>query len=203
MVYRNNYAIQADAAKKLFLSYDAQKLAWKLRTKLDERFLYTRMIGEDYRISRTTGDVERFHDDRWIEANSFHEVLTLFDLVCDSREDRCLSMRWKNLRDFGHQFHQTLLEERNPWAERFQDNPEAFAAACESLGGWRFSNGDIAYAIEMFDGLCMVIQLWFGDEEFPPQLRYLWDENASMYLRYETMYYALNLLLSRLDEEME
>ena len=51
-----------------------------------------------------------------------------------------------------------------------------------------------------FDGLPIVIQLWLGDEEFPPSLRFLWDENALMYLRYETMYYAKGLLLQRLKE---
>ena len=47
------------------------------------------------------------------------------------------------------------------------------------------------------------MQLWFGDEEFPANLRYLWDENALMYLKYETMYFAKALLLHRLWDEME
>ena len=35
-------------------------------------------------------------------------------------------------------------------------------------------------------------------EDFPAALRYYWDENALMYIRYETMYYAVDLLRSRL-----
>ena len=42
-----------------------------------------------------------------------------------------------------------------------------------------------------------MLQLWFGDEEFPPNLRILWDENALLYLRYETMYFAVDALLRR------
>ena len=138
-----------------------------------------------------------------MDANSFGEVLTLLDLVCDSREDRCPSGRWKNMRDFGHGFHQTLLEQRDPWAERFQACPEAFSRACQRLGGERYPLGDATYSIPVFDRLRLLVQLWFGDEEFPAQLRYLWDENALQYLKYETMYYAVPLVLKRIVECME
>ena len=103
--------------------------------------------------------------------------------------------------DFGLMFHRNLLESKtDPVAEGFQARPDAFRKACEALGGKPFPKGDIAYAIELFDGLSILIQLWFGDEEFPASLRFLWDENAKMYIRYETMYYAIGLLKERLLE---
>ena len=55
---------------------------------------------------------------------------------------------------------------------------------------------------DLFDGLSIVVQLWLGDEEFPPNLRFLWDENALDYIRYETMYFAKGMLLERIREEM-
>ena len=129
--------------------------------------------------------------------------MTLLDFVCDSREDRFVSGRFKNMADFGRAFHQNLLEERDPNAELFQSRAEDFRTACEALGGKPLPTGDIAYSIEVFDGLPLLVQLWFGDEEFPASLRFLWDENALMYLKYETMYYARELLLERLKAEME
>ena len=63
--------------------------------------------------------------------------------------------------------------------------------------------GDLGYAAELFDGLRIGIQFWFGDEEFFPRVRYLWDENALQYLRYETMYFAVSLLRRRIGEEMK
>ena len=60
----------------------------------------------------------------------------------------------------------------------------------------------MAYAIELFDGMKVVVQLWQSDEEFPASLRFLWDENALMYLKYETMHYAKGLILRRLAEQM-
>ena len=107
------------------------------------------------------------------------------------------------MRDFGHGFHQQMLEQRDPWADFFEQQPEAFAKALERMGGEKYPLGDVAYYIPVFDDLRLLIQLWFGDEEFPAQLRYLWDENALMYLKYETMFYAIPLVLRRIEEQME
>ena len=63
--------------------------------------------------------------------------------------------------------------------------------------------GDVSFAFELFDGLRIWLQFWEGDEEFPPRLRFLWDENALQYLKYETMYFAVPLLLQRIRENMD
>ena len=202
MERRDNYAITVQRAKGLFLEYDQPALARKLKAELDESYLYTAFLSEPCRIHRTTGDISRFTQSGWGADNSFGLVLTLLDLVCDSREDRHPTGNWKNMRDFGHGFHQQMLEQRDPWAEQFQENPQAFAAACKRLGGEQYPLGDVAYSIPVFEDLKLLVQLWFGDEEFPAQLRYLWDENALMYLKYETMFYAVPLVLRRIEEWM-
>lgn len=199
----DNYAIAANQARQLFLNYDAQKLAEKLHVRLTDEYLYTRLFHEHYRIHRTSCSIQRNHRGTWLDANSFHEALTLLDLVCDSREDRCLSGKWLNMSAFGLQFHQHLTETRDFWAEELEKAPEKLRKACKALGGEPFPHGDIAYAIEVFDGLKLVLQLWMGDDEFPAQVRWLWDANAKMYIKYETMYYAIGLLKNRLKEEMD
>lgn len=199
----DNYALQARQAQQRFLSYDQQTLIRKLGLKADGDYLYIPMLSERYRISRTDGSMERETLSGWVEANSHAEVMTLLDLVCDSRKDRHISGRWKNMGSFGMLFHTGLLEGDDPWARRFEQDPEGFRRACLALGGEPFPRGDVAYAIELFDGLRILVQLWLGDEEFPANLRFLWDENALMYIRYETMYYARGLLLHRLKEIME
>ena len=202
MERRDNYAITVQRAKSLFLEYDQLALARKLGTKMDEEYFYITFLSQPYRIRRKTGDFSRFKSGEWADANSFGEVLTILDLVCDSREDRYVTGNWKNMRDFGHGFHQNLLEQRDPWAERFQASPEEFGRACKALGGEPYPLGDAAYVLPVFEDLSLLVQLWFGDEEFPAQLRWLWDENALMYLKYETMYYAVPLVLNRIQEQM-
>lgn len=199
----DNYLTQAAQAKAYFLGYDQDKLIEKLDLQADNSYLYTTMLSVPYRIHRKTGDIDRLEGEIWVDAGTHSEVMTLLDLVCDSKEGRFLSGKLKNMADFGLMFHQSLLEGRDPWAQRFQDDLEGFRRACAALKGTPLPIGDAAYAIELFDGLCVVLQLWLGDEEFPPNLRFLWDENALMYLKYETMYYARGLLLQRLRAEME
>lgn len=199
----DNYAIQAQQAKQLFTTYDQQALIAKLKLPFDEDYLYPTMFSEQYRIHRKSGNICRKTESGWVDANSFGEVMTLLDLVCDSKENRCISGKWKNLTDFGLMFHRNLLEGKaDPWAEKFQANPEGFRKACLALKGTPFPKGDIAYVLEVFDGLSIVVQLWFGDEEFPACLRMLWDENALMYIKYETMHFAKGMLLEKIVSYM-
>lgn len=200
----NNYFIQMQQAKQRFLTYDIEALIHKLRIEADEHYIYPKLFSMQYRMDRNTGDTDRLENGIWQDANTFEEVMTLLDLICDSRENRFVCGRWKSMRDFGLQFHQNLLEEsKDPWAYYFQENQEAFRKACQMLNGKPMESGDIAYSIEVFDRLPVMLQLWFGDDEFPPNVRLLWDENATMYLRYETMYYAKGLLLEKIKEKME
>ena len=170
MARTDNYLIQAQQAKACFLTYDAEALAKKLNAKLDAEYLYTTFFGQSYRVSRKTGDIQRLEDGAWRDGNSYEEVMTLLDLICDSREDRHVSGRWKAMQDFGLQFHQKLLEDgHDPWAERFQNELPAFRRACLALGGKPLPVGDAAYAFEIFDGLGIAVQLWLGGRRVPAE----------------------------------
>ncbi len=200
----NNYKIQAQQAKERFLTYDQEEIIRRLHLETDEHYLYIPMLSRRHRICRKTGHTEKLTKEGWVDANSHGEVMTLLDLLCDSRSDRFLTGRWKAMTAFGLMFHQNLAEgQKDGWADRFEANPEGFRRACLSLGGTPFPQGDIAYILEFFDALPIVVQLWFGDEECPASLRLLWDENSLMYLKYETMWFAKGLLLNRLQGEME
>lgn len=201
---RDNYAIQAAQAKKLFLTYDQQELIDRCGLQFDDEYFYIRFLSYDYRIRRSTGDMERFARRQWVDGNSFEEVMTILDWLCDSRRDRCISGRWVSVLSLGHHFHRNLQESpRDARAEVFDKNREAFADACRALQGVQVPGADMAFAIELLDGLNIVVQLWFGDEEFPPRLRLLWDENTLRYIRYETTWYAAGLLYHRIWENMQ
>jgi len=200
----DNYAIQAQNAMDYFLRYDQQTIIRKLKLSWDEDYLYTRMLCMPYRICRHTGKLQRQEGGNWIDANSHAEVMTLLDLVCDSREDRYLACQWESMATFGLKFHQNLLEDRvDAFAEAIQVNGAAFAQVCRSLGGQSIPGGDMAFSVDFFDGMGIGIQFWAGDEEFSPRVRFLWDANALMYLKYETMHFAIGLLRKRIMEEMK
>lgn len=200
----DNYAIATQKAKERFLTYDREKICAKFRFDADERYIYPIFFGQRCRMEWATGNLERERQGRWVDANSFGEVLTLLDLLCDASETRFLTGKWRSMQEFGLLFHRNLLENtRDRWADRFDREPELLRRGCEALGGRAMKGADVDYAVEIFDGLSIRIQLWFGDEEFAPRLHYLWDENALQYIRYETMYYALDVLHARIVEAGE
>lgn len=195
----DNYQIQASQAKKLFLTYDQQELIRRCGLRWDEAYLYVTLLSNRYRIHRTTGDMQFLQGDQWQDGNSFAEVMTILDWLCDSKPDRFPTGRWVNMVSQGPNFHRNLQEDGpDPAAELFDAHPQAFAQACLALGGEPMPGGDVSFAVELLDGLRILVQLWHGDEEFAPRLRCLWDENALRYLRYETTWYAQGLLIRRL-----
>ena len=204
MIKRDNYQIQARQAKALFLTYDQEELIRRCRLRYDADYFYITFLSDPYRVCRRTGDMERKVGCDWADANSFEEVMTILDWLCDSRPDRYITGRWVNLVTQTHSIHRGLQEEsRDANAELFDKHPEAFAAACRALGGEKLPGADMSYAIELIDGMRILVQLWHGDEEFAPRLRCLWDENALRYLRYETSWYAAGLLIRRIRQQMK
>lgn len=197
----DNYALQAQRARERFLSYDPEALARKHWLTRDGEWLRTELFRIPCRLSLHTGDLQRLREDRWEPWNGFGQTMTLLDLLCDSREDRFVTGRLKDMADFGLRFHSGLLQ-KDPWAVTFRDRQEDFSRACLALGAQREPLKDVSFRFWVFEELTLVLQLWLGDEEFPPKLRLLWDENAHMYLRYETMYFAKGLLLSLLQAQM-
>ena len=201
MARTNNYLIQAQGAKQRFLGYDQEKLIRKFGLEFDEKYLYVNLLRDRYRIDRKNGDMQREKDGQWMDGNSYEEVMTLLDLLCDSRDDRCLGGKWQNLQSFGMQFHRSLLEEsRDPFADRIDANPDLLHRAAEKLGAERISGGDMGYSFDFFENLRIGLLFWHGDEEFAPRVRYLMDENAKQYLRYETMWFAVTLLRRRIKD---
>ena len=195
MIRKDNYLIQAQQAKQRFLTYDQNALIRKFQLTADDAYLYVSFLRQTYRVCRRTGNLQKADGCNWQDGNTYEEVMTLLDLLCDSRDDRTLSGIWQNMQSFGMQFHQNLLEEkRNPFAEQIDADPDLFHRAAAALSADPMRGGDIGYAFELFDGLKIGLLFWHGDDEFAPRIRYFWDQNAKQYIRYETMYFATGLL---------
>ena len=198
----NNYLIQASQAKARFLTYDQQKLIDKFRLKSDEAYIYVNLLWKEYRIHRVSGDMEYRIRDTWADGNSYDEVMTLLDLLCDSRDDRRCAGRLSSMASFGRIFYRSSYDDKpDPTAQWIQDHMEAFRTVCARFGE-PIPGGDFGFSFELFDGLKMGLHFWEGDEEFAPRLRFLWDENALQYLRFETMHMAVSLLMDFLKREM-
>lgn len=200
MERKNNYEIQAGQARKLFCAHDLDAVARAHGLRTDGGFLYLRLLSEDYRVSRADGYIARRDSGAWLPADGFDETLTIFDLLCDAKPGRRAAGAWKTTLDFGGQVHRGLMEPNRADALEllYDRRPELLECACLRLGGTPMAGADVSFSLPFFEELRIAVQFWHGDDEFAPRLRVLWDANADQYLRYETMYYAIGLLKSRL-----
>lgn len=198
----DNYALQADFARRLFLGRDQAAILAKSPVTADDDCIHLTLLSRPYRIDRRTGRIFRL-EENWVPADSHGEVLTIFDWLCDGQPHRCLSGIWKTTAALSIGIHSNLLDHSGAQLARAIDrDPQAFIRACEALGAVPFPKGDLAFTLPLFPDLPVTVQFWHSDEEFPPALTFLWDANTLLYLRYETTFFALGLLRDRLNALM-
>lgn len=198
---RDNYAIQAEHARKLFLTYSQEAIISNAPIEYDEDWLYLKLLNQPLRIDRLTGRMFRRKDGVWISAGSHGEVLTVFDYLCDARPERTLTGQWMTTAALGKHVHTNLFDSGPSALETaIERDPDRFRRACEALGGVSAEGGDICFTMPLFPDLPILVRFWHADEEFPPVLDVLWDGGTLQYLRYETLYYALGILRGRLAE---
>jgi hypothetical protein len=85
-----------------------------------------------------------------------------------------------------------------PLLARFGREPEQLVEAAAKLGGVKASYGSVAVSIEAFPKVSVVIVLWRGDDEFPPNAGILFDSTVSDYLSTED----ISVLCQRLVEKL-
>ena len=191
---RDNYALQAEAARLRFLTYDQASMP----ARRDDRYLYLPFCGCAYRICRADGHMFRKFGDAWFPADSHGEVLTIFDYLCDAKPDRAPSGEFVSMASLGNHVHTGLAASSGPLERAIDMEPEHFRQSCILLGGQEVAgSGDICFELPIFRDLTVRLRFWHSDEEFPPKLEVLWDKNTLQFLRYETTWYAAGVLRSR------
>lgn len=203
----SNYEISKRRVQGEFLKYDQEKMIQKFALRFDENYLYINFIGHLYRINRHTGLVEWSEDDfvTCVEGD-FNEALTIYDLLCDSKDECQAANDYINLRSLSsiQGCAKSLGDGLFHGKDKVFDHKEDFLSKiCEKLGGKKAGKGDVAYEIPLFDFLKCRIQFWNSDEDFDAQLQILVDKNILDFIRYETVWYAVGHLMRRLTEELE
>ena len=201
----SNYEITKKRVQGEFLKYNQDTMIRKFSLKHDEKYLYIRFIGHLYRIDRSIGYLEWSQDGfcTCVEAG-FNESLTIYDLLCDSKEHCRASGEYINLQSLSClQSGSKKLGEglTNGEEKRFDHEPERLCLACERLSGIKAGKGDVAYEIPLFEFLSCRIQFWHSDEDFPAVLHIFLDKQVLDFIRYETVWYAVSHLKKRLIEE--
>ena len=203
----SNYEITKRRVQGEFIKYDQSKMIEKFHLQSDEDYLYIKFIGHEYRLCKKDGYLEWSENgfQNCIEAD-FNEALTIYDLLCDSKDDCKTSGEYVNLKSMSRIQGSSKNLGDGLFAgggKEFDHKEDLLSLACEKLGGIRTGKGDVAYEIPMFDDLNCRIQFWSSDEDFEAQMQILLDKNILNFMRYETVWYAVSHLMKRLKEEME
>lgn len=204
----DNYDLQVDIAKGIFLAYDQELLIRKFRLKADGDWIYLTYLNTPCRISRKDGSVQEYIQNRWKECRSFSTVMTIYDLLCYHRGETApaLAGQWCAVGTFVVTGVTKTDAFTKKYAAIFDGRTEALKAACEGLGGvlqLRMAGADVTCRIPVTPFFPVLVQFWEADEEFPPKLMLLWDRNTDKFLHFETTFYLQGDLLERLKSNVE
>ena len=97
---QSNYEITKEKMAKHFLDFDQGTMISRMHLRYDSRYLYIRFVGRWYRIDRSSGLVQWSEDGfrHGIEGD-FNEAMSIYDLLCCSKEGCCLAGEFVKLRN--------------------------------------------------------------------------------------------------------
>ena len=200
----SNYDKMLASARALFVTYDQEALIRRWDLEHDDDRLYAEYLGQRLAIDRRTGALSHATEPGPGEyrAESFvNEGMALFDLLTHAALRPRPAGRWSSISALGGIIgagHDRTLS-NEPTAAKFLGRCDALARACERLGGTAAGKADVDYILPVFRDFGIRFQFWDGDDEFPANIKYLFDENALQYMHYETLWYVMNSLSQRLD----
>ena len=194
----DNYERALEYARSLFLNWSQEDMIRNCRLRSDENYLYLNFLGDPWRVERSSGAAQCVSGEP-VPA-SFSQGLSIYDYLCRSEALPSLSGRFCPVNSLPHvaQSNPNTSDFHQRHADFLQAHIPALREALSQLGIAPFPQGDAACLFPVFDGFNAVFQFWEGDEDFPPSVRFLWDENSQAFLKYETLYYVMGCFLEKL-----
>ena len=202
----SNYEIMRNQMRREFVKYDQDRMISKFSLRNDESYIYIVFLFREYRIDRITGVVEWSEDgfSTSIEAD-YNESMTIYDVLCYSKDDCCLSGNYCPVNML-----KGTVKSSNVGSNMFQKSADGFNGKLKELetvcGIWGEKldlNGDVAAKLYPFSFLPVIIQYWEADEEFPANLKFMFDENILDYMHFETIFFMMGHIVKRIQDRME
>ncbi len=204
----DNYDLQVDIGKRIFLEYDQELVIRKFRLDADEQYIYLTYLNTPCRISRHSGGIEEQICGAWRECRDFSTVMTVYDLLCYHKGETAPALfeQWCAVGTFVVTGVTQTENFTKKYAKLFDGRLDDLKAGCEKMGGvlqTPMAGADLTCRFPVTPFFPVLLQFWAGDEEFPPKLLILWDRNADSFLHFVTTFYLQGDLLNRLQCCME
>jgi len=208
MEYNMNqgYAKMIPNAKAIFTQWDHNKIKRNFPCiNMDKHYIYLNFIYEPYKLDRRTGDVWKLSRKTPEECSNPFEIISIMDMLCSEKElhltnDWCPISHFAKYSSIGEKSEREIY---GHYVEYLSDNIGPLHDACKALGGTEYTitkSADVCFKIDVFDYFPVIFQFWDRDEEFPAQIKILWDKNTMNYLLFETSYYVVACILERIKQ---
>ena len=188
----------------LFAKLDPQEAAQRCGAAFADGCFTLRLMGTAYRIAWPEYAITAQREDAFALGSLPCQTFLMRYLLEGRRA--ALSLGYKTFREM-------------PWGElyiapytgrclsraafTFGTQVEAFAAACQRLGGERLPHGDAGYGFDFLEGYRIQIMIYAGDEEFPPSSQILYSDNFASAFSAEDRVVAGDILISAIRQEMK
>lgn len=200
-VNRSNYEILAEEARKRFSSMDMDEIRQRTGIDPQEGAFRIGLLGREYAVSADDGTVTGNDG-----APAGHTVsMILYDLLGYSEKGANPSGEYTQVQNLAKVVSTVKYAGQGMHDRTAQDidgKDEKLIAACEALGGTPWGKGDVSYMIPLYRDLKFVFSFWNSDDEFPASANVLFDDNSLQYMHYETLWYCIGHIFSRITEEM-
>ena len=135
----------------------------------------------------------------------YNIVMTLYDILCYSAETPVLSYEWVPLANLQVTSSPSADKFTQKYADTFSGKTDLLWKTCQEIGGRRpniTAGADVCWEFDLFPFFPVQFRYWDQDEEFPAQIRLLWDKNSLKFMHFETLYYAMHILLETLKTHL-
>lgn len=202
----SNYEIMRNQMRSEFLKYNQTKMIQKYSLENDQDYLYLDFVLRHYRINRSNGVVEWSgnHFETCVEAD-YNESMTIYDVLCYAKDHCSLSGNYCPISMLSGTVKSSI-----PGGTMFQKSADYFngrikelEAVCSILGEKADIKGDVAAKLYPFSFLPIIIQYWEADDEFPANLKFMFDENIMEYMHYETIFFMIGHVIERIKKLMD
>ena len=162
--------------ENLFRDLDPAEAAPRANVKWDGKEFYVTLIGREYAISHPEYAL------RALDGGNLPPLPTQTFLLRYLLEGKAVSNKgtWLTFREmpWGELYIQPFTGRcLTRAAFTFGTRVAKFAAAMEKLGAKKLAHGDAGYELELMPGYTMLLIVWQGDDEFPPNSQILYSDN--------------------------
>ena len=197
----SNYEIMAEEARKRFLSMDMDEISVRTGNILEGETFRICFLGREYTVSTKSGIVTGTDG----SPVDYGVSMILYDLLGYAKQGAIPSGNYTQVQNLAQVVSTAKYAGQGMFDKRMQqmDGKDLqLRAVCEKLGGIPWGRGDVSCLIPLYRDLKFGFSFWDSDDEFAASASVLFDSNSLQYMHYETLWYCLSHIFSRIEEEM-